>query len=56
MLPKEGTEQAGKGVTGPLGKERSSIRGQTEEGCLSPVDAWPPWGMCQLQRHRLIED
>lgn len=45
----------GKGVTGPLGK-KGSIRGQTEEGCLSPADAWPPWGMCQLQSHRFIED
>lgn len=55
MLHREGTEQARKGVTGPLGKERS-IRGQTEDGCLSPVDAWLPWGMCQLQSHWLIED
>lgn len=49
MLHREGTKQAGKDVTSPLGKEHS-IRGQTEEGCLSPVDAWPLWGMCQLQR------
>lgn len=45
----------GKGVTGPLGKE-GSVRGHTEEGCLSPADAWPPWGTCQLLSLRLIED
>lgn len=45
----------GKGMTGPLGKE-GGIGGQTEEGCLSPADAWPPWGVGWLQSHRLIED
>lgn len=45
----------GKGVTGPLGKE-GSIRGQTEEGCLSLADGWPPWDAVQLQSHGPTED
>lgn len=57
MLHREGTEQAEKGVTGPLGTE-CSIRGQTEEDCLFPVCRClaAVGHMLASESHRLIED